>query len=238
MFPRVPGCGVAASLALLPLVAWSQQVDTSPPLPGLVVDNPGATSMDSDRDTQDYTNILQADWGQSPGFSDPESGISGYARAIGTRPCGTEVRGFEPLGLVLSETVYGLNLTRGQRYYVTIRATNGAGLSTYVSSDGVLVLFEDGSTGEAPAALPGGVCTPDSGTADAGTDGGAPGTPSDGGTFTDGGSSQDGGMGTPDDVSPLESPLGWGCATGGPGGVAMMALSVLGLGALRRRPRR
>ncbi|WNG47321.1 hypothetical protein F0U60_26730 [Archangium minus] len=236
MFPRVLG-GVAVGLALLPLVAWSQpQADTSPPSPGIVLD--GLGGPDRERDTQDYTNILQADWGQSPRFSDPESGISGYARAIGTRPCGTEVRVFEPRELLLSETLYDLNLTRGQRYYVTIRATNGAGLSTYVSSDGVLVLLEDGSTGDAPAALPGGVCTPDSGTADAGTDGGSPGTPSDGGTFTDGGSSQDGGMGTTDDPGPLESPLGWGCAAGGPGGVALMVLSVLGLGALRRRPRR
>jgi len=219
VFPRALGGGVAASLALLPLVAWSQQTDTSPPNPGVVLDGLGGT----DRDEQDFTTILQSDWSQWPYFSDLESGISGYARAIGTRPCGTEVREFEPRGLDVSEELHGLNLTRGQRYYVTLRATNGAGLSTHVSSDGVLVLLEDGGTGGAPAALPGGECTPGSATPDAGSDGGSPGPSPDGGA--------------PDDVGALEPPLGWGCATGGPGGLAVTALSVLGLALRNHRIR-
>ncbi|WP_143177800.1 fibronectin type III domain-containing protein [Cystobacter ferrugineus] len=232
MFPRALGGGLAASLALLPLAAWSQQTDTTPPSPGTVWDGIGI-----DRDELDYAGILQADWGQSPRFSDPESDIIAYSIGVGTRPCSTEVHAYKSVGLILSYTLFDLNLIPGQRYYVTIRATNGAGLATHVSSDGVLILPKDGNTDGAPAPLPGGECTPGGPipTPDAGSDGGAPDTPPDAGSPPDAGISPD--AGTPDDGGTLEAPLGWGCTTGGPGGLAMMALSVLGLVIRLRRVR-
>jgi uncharacterized protein (TIGR03382 family) len=235
---RVAG-GVLASLALLSPLAPSSRAlaaDTTPPNPGTVND-----SIGSDQDTQDITTHMTASWS---GFFDPEWPSLEYALAIGTRPCGTEARGFQSVGADLSYTASGLSLTRGQRYYVTIRAINGVGLSTYVSSDGILVLLADGSTGGAPAAEPGGVCTPDLSPPDAGTpDSGTPGGGADGGT-PDGGA--DGGTpdgGAPDDGSgELEPVLGWGCgASGGSGGLALLALSALGLALSRRRaplPRR
>jgi hypothetical protein len=219
VFPRALGGGLAASLALLPLAASSQPPDTTPPTPGTVWDGAGI-----DLDEQEDTHTLQGDWSQPPGFSDPESGIVGYSIIVGTRPCSKDVLGYKNVGLDRSRPLFNLNLIPGQRYYITVRALNGAGLATHVSSNGVLILPRDG----APAPFNGGPCTPDGAPPDAGTDGGAPDTPPDAGTPPDGGTPPRD-AGTPDDGGALEAPLGWGCTTGGPGGVAMMALSVLGL---------
>ncbi len=222
MFPRAVTGGVLASLTLLSSLALA--ADTTPPIAGTVYDAIGA-----DQDEQHSNTDMITNW---VGFSDPEWPLLDFALAIGTRPCGTEVRDFQSLGPVLSHNTSRLSLTRGQRYYATVRATNGAGLSTHVSSDGVLVLLADGGTGSPPAAMPGGSCTPDMPPSDAGTpDSGTPDAGGDGGT-PDGGSA-DGGTLEEEQLDPV---LGWGCgASGGSGGLALLALSVLGLGVFRRR---
>jgi hypothetical protein len=105
--------------------------DTTPPVPGYVYDGTGA-----DIDFQNSLDTLSANWG---GFSDPESGISGYTYAIGTTPGGTDIVSWTATGAT-SVTVGSQTLTLNQRYYVTVRAYNGVGLYSELTSDGVTVV--------------------------------------------------------------------------------------------------
>jgi hypothetical protein len=107
-------------------------VDASAPVAGTVNDGSGA-----DVDTQTSFTTIEANWS---GFADAESGITGYEWAIGSTPGGTQLQGFNGVGLSTSASNSGLTLTIGNTYYVTIRATNGAGLTTNATSDGVLVV--------------------------------------------------------------------------------------------------
>jgi hypothetical protein len=108
-------------------------VDSTPPVAGMVNDG-----LAADIDYQTSTDTINANWS---GFSDPESGIAGYEWAIGTTSGGTDIQDFTSDGIIgTSATNSSLSLTNGTTYYVTIRATNGAGLSTGVTSDGVTVI--------------------------------------------------------------------------------------------------
>lgn len=106
-------------------------VDTSAPAAGSVSDGTGA-----DADFQAGTTSLSANW---TAFTDAESGIAGYEWAIGTTPGGTETQAFTSVGLVTSASNTALTLSTGATYYASVRATNGAGLTTTATSDGLLV---------------------------------------------------------------------------------------------------
>jgi len=105
------------------------KVDTTPPTVGSVNDGPGA-----DIDTSPLVT-LSANWS----FADPESGIAAYEWAIGTSAGATNVMPFTYVAVDSSAVATGLNLATGVTYYVTVRATNGAGTSTTASSDGVVL---------------------------------------------------------------------------------------------------
>ncbi|MDQ7779659.1 MAG: hypothetical protein RDV41_08105, partial [Planctomycetota bacterium] len=119
-------------------------VTTSLPTAGTVNDGTGA-----DADWQTSTTTISANWS---GFSDPESGIAGYAWAIGTTSGGTDVQGFLDVGLNMAATAEGLFLAGGQVYFVTVRATNGVGIQTTAVSDGVTI---DASGLQSLSAAPG-----------------------------------------------------------------------------------
>jgi len=215
--------GLTATLVLVSLSARAQ--DTTPPGPGLVVDGVG-----SDLDGQVADDTLQANWS---GFQDPESPPVIFAVAVGTAP---DCPNVAPFRTISSNTSYiwsvsggtlRQRLTRGERYFVTVRATNSEGLSTRASSDGITVARDDGSY---PA-----------------WDGGVPPCPepSDGGVPDGGGGDGGGGdagvpdAGLPPDDPPLDergAPLGWGC--GALGGEALLGVLVLGMLGLLRSPRR
>jgi PKD repeat protein len=110
---------------------WTWTVDTSAPTAGTVNDGTGA-----DIDIQASTTTISANWS---GFSDLESGIAGYEWAIGTTPGGMDIQPFTNVGLATTATNDALALTNGGAYYVSVRATNAAGLQTLVTSDGVTV---------------------------------------------------------------------------------------------------
>jgi hypothetical protein len=116
-------------------------VDTTGPTAGTVADGPGA-----DLDWQASTTTLSANWS---GFADPESAITGYEWAIGTTSGGTQVQGFVGVGLAGSASNGALTLTDGQIYFVTVRATNGAGGTVLANSDGVTV----DATGPTPGSV-------------------------------------------------------------------------------------
>lgn len=90
----------------------------------------------TDLDFQSSASEISANWTD---FVDNRSGIVGYEWAIGTTAGGSDVQGFVPVGLATSATATGLSLGQGTEYFVTVRATNGAGLTATRSSDGVVV---------------------------------------------------------------------------------------------------
>ncbi|MDQ7779666.1 MAG: Ig-like domain-containing protein [Planctomycetota bacterium] len=63
----------------------------------------------------------------------------GYGWAIGTTPGGTDVQPFWGTPEIDKESNHSLLLTPGMTYYVTVRAYNGHGLTTEVTSDGVTI---------------------------------------------------------------------------------------------------
>lgn len=101
--------------------------DTTPPSV-LVVDDGCSTQSN---------NTLHACWTAC----DPETGILSYQYAIGTSPGGTNVVGWTyPTPSTATEvTRTGLSLVRGQTYYFSVRATNGAYITGTGYSDGIRV---------------------------------------------------------------------------------------------------
>ncbi len=78
-------------------------------------------------------------------FSDPESGVVEHRWAIGTYPFGQDVQRFEPTGMATEATNSNLLgiLRANATYYVTVLATNGAGLTRNATSGGVTVITEE-----------------------------------------------------------------------------------------------
>jgi len=107
--------------------------DTTPPVTTSAYVNDGTGA---DIDFQNSRDTLSANWG---GFSDPQSGISGYTYAIGTTLGGTDVIGWTAAGGT-SVTVGSLTLDLNKIYYVSVRAYNGVGLYSELSSDGITVV--------------------------------------------------------------------------------------------------
>ncbi|MEW5761528.1 MAG: hypothetical protein AB1779_12265, partial [Candidatus Thermoplasmatota archaeon] len=104
---------------------------------GVTIDTtqPSAGSVS---DTGEYTNlnVLIVEWS---GFSDDISGIVDYEYAVGTTKFGTEITSFTPCGIE-KKLIIKLGFEEGKKYYVTVRARNGAGLlSEPACSDGIII---------------------------------------------------------------------------------------------------
>lgn len=187
----------------------SRPGDISPPIAGTVREG---LESGVDLDEQTETTSLAAHW---DGFVDEESGIVRFEVSLGTSPDPTEM---EEWVQVESEhhTFTGLSLEVGQRYFVGVRAINGAGDDTIAVSDGIRIVERaDGGVGADGGGLP------DAGTSiDGGTDPEQPGTPAD------------------SDPAPV---LGWSCAAAGAGGAAhglLMLLASVVIAGRRRRSTR
>jgi hypothetical protein len=115
------------------IILTSSGEDNTPPEPPVVHDGTGR-----DIDVSFSTTEISANWDAA---RDEESGICRYWYRIGTTPGGSEVLDWIDNGLAKSFTTSRthFSLVRGQRYYVTVKAINGAGLSAKSSSDGFLV---------------------------------------------------------------------------------------------------
>ncbi len=144
----VPGSQNLADLS--DLVVETTGSDLSPPVAGTVLDGWSG----ADLDVQLSTTTLAAHWS---GFSDAQSGIAGYAWALGTTPGGEQVRAFSAVGLQTAASTSAvdalLSLSPGTTYYVSVRATNGAGLTSTASSDGVQVTGTDLAGPPAPSSF-------------------------------------------------------------------------------------
>ncbi|MGA7159690.1 MAG: T9SS type A sorting domain-containing protein [Bacteroidota bacterium] len=79
--------------------------------------------------------------------SDPESGISGYAFAIGSDSNGANLNGWQSTGTAINVggiSPYALGLREGDTFYFSVFAVNGAGLQSPIVSSGPVVLhWED-----------------------------------------------------------------------------------------------
>jgi N-acetyl-anhydromuramyl-L-alanine amidase AmpD len=125
------------------IVSQDVNVDWSPPInPSAINDGTGA-----DADTTYVGTQLSNNWRSS---FDPNSGLASYSYAIGTTAGGTNTVNWtmNQQGNLqdTTVTVAPLTLIAGTTYYTSVKATNGAGLSSgIVTSDGILYLT--GATG-------------------------------------------------------------------------------------------
>lgn len=124
-------------------------VDFSPPT-GISLVRDGLGKIDGAATSS--RSQLSANWTTA---SDPQSGISAYCYAIGTRPGATDVVDWRSNGAGTSVSHSGLILQVGTIYYFSVKAVNTAGLSgAATSSNGQLVIpFNQGSEVSRYAAL-------------------------------------------------------------------------------------
>lgn len=110
------------------------KVDWTPPLVVATVNDGGA----ADIATTTSSSTLEANWSTT---TDPNSDINSYWVAIGTTSGGTDVYPWTDNYWNTNVNVGGLSLTIGTTYYVSIKAKNGAGLfSDVTTSDGQTVV--------------------------------------------------------------------------------------------------
>ncbi|XP_076116641.1 uncharacterized protein LOC143084119 [Mytilus galloprovincialis] len=75
-------------------------------------------------------------------FYDEESGIEGYQIALGTTPGGGQIKPFFDISIdVKYFTIGGLDLMGQRKVYVSIKGTNGAGLSSVATSNGLFLSY-------------------------------------------------------------------------------------------------
>ena len=108
-------------------------VDLTSPNPGLVRDG---SSLFTDVEYQSSTTEVKAVW--KP-FEDLESGIVSYRWSLGTSPDNEDAMNFTTTGRITFGKAENLTLTHGVRYYVTVEATNGAGMTSHGWSNGFTV---------------------------------------------------------------------------------------------------
>jgi len=115
------------------IVSKEAKVDWTTPTPITTVND----GTGNDLTTSSNTTTISGNWTAS---TDPHSGILYYEYAVGTTAGGTNFINWTNNGTATTFTQNDVVLTIGQKYYVSVRVTNGAGLvSTVKSSNGVLI---------------------------------------------------------------------------------------------------
>lgn len=105
---------------------------------GIIVDltPPSTPTVTDDGVYSTSASQLHATWASS----DAQSGITKYEYAIGTTVEGTNTVNWTSAALATEKTITGLSLASGTQYYISVRATNGAGFVSQIgTSDGILV---------------------------------------------------------------------------------------------------
>ncbi|XP_022799532.1 uncharacterized protein LOC111337483 [Stylophora pistillata] len=132
-------------------------IDATAPVPGRVYDGLGTDqnmncsenstfgehSQCSTRNFEDtdieFTNNTREIHARWIDFLDNESDIVEYFWCVGTRPMADDIRMCESTGLRPNGSHFGLGLSHGDSYYVTIVACNGARMCSAGHSDGVTI---------------------------------------------------------------------------------------------------
>ena len=108
-------------------------VDLTAPTSGVVRDG---SSLLTDVEYQSSTTTVKAVWNP---FEDQESGIAGYRWGLGTTPGDVDTVNFTDTGRMTFGKAENVTLAHGVRYYVTVEATNGAGMTSHGWSNGFTV---------------------------------------------------------------------------------------------------
>ena len=133
---KIKSIVVDANNNLSGIISHNLNIDWT--VPSCVTVNDG---IGNDIDTTGSMNTLAANWTAS---ADINSGIARYWYAIGTTAGDTNVVTWTDNGLNTNVARGGLVLTDGQHYYFSIKAENGAGLTSTCSSDGVIADINTG----------------------------------------------------------------------------------------------
>lgn len=108
-------------------------VDSSSPVPGKVIIS---ENLKKHKRFQSNTESITTTWEE---FRDEQSPITQYEVGVGTSPGHDNVALFKSVGLRNKISLKTLNLTHAESYYVSVRATNAAGLKTISSSKSVTI---------------------------------------------------------------------------------------------------
>uniref|UniRef100_A0ABM0M0H6 Uncharacterized protein LOC100366953 n=1 Tax=Saccoglossus kowalevskii TaxID=10224 RepID=A0ABM0M0H6_SACKO len=146
------GVGLKSQSFSLPIV-----IDGTPPIPGSVIELSGVDEIDVTTDnTEQITtcslgedcaymdvvcqkSLTQISLSWQP-FQDPDTPIIRYQVAAGTSPGGTQLQEYQDVPLDSYYTVItGLDLTDVKQGYVSVKATNAAGLTSIAMSNGVFI---------------------------------------------------------------------------------------------------
>ncbi len=113
-------------------------IDWTPPIKSTIV-NDGVTI---DKDTTFIISQLDLNYTTA---KDTNSGVTNYFYSIGTTPGGKEIINWTTNGLSTSSSELGLTLINNQKYFISVKSINGAGLmSDSTVSDGILYLTPTG----------------------------------------------------------------------------------------------
>ncbi|XP_065175048.1 uncharacterized protein LOC135804992 [Sycon ciliatum] len=110
-------------------------IDAVPPTGGKVNDIDPAGASLADIDYQALPTTIKAMWS---GFQ-ALSGIQSYSWSIGTTAGSSDTLARLSVGLLTTASKSGLSLASGQQYFVNVWCTSRSGVTSLVSSDGVLV---------------------------------------------------------------------------------------------------
>ncbi|KAJ7389333.1 hypothetical protein OS493_032189 [Desmophyllum pertusum] len=124
----INNAGLASSSSSAFVIDHTPPIQTGPIIAGV--------SRDHSFQYQSDINSVTALW---PPFTDRESGIEKYYFAIGTQPYEDDVVSFENIYLATRITKTDLSISHGGTYFITVIATNLAGLSSNVSSLGLII---------------------------------------------------------------------------------------------------
>ena len=132
-------------------------IDATAPVPGMVYDGLGTDqnmncsenstfgedSQCSTRNFEDtdveFTNNTREIHARWIDFLDNESDIVEYFWCVGTRPMADNIRMCESTGMRPNGSHFGLSLSHGDSYYVTVIACNGARMCSAAHSNGVTI---------------------------------------------------------------------------------------------------
>jgi len=108
-------------------------IDLTPPVSNIVID--GLDFSNVINYTSDTSHVSAA-W---KSFTDSESGIMRYRWSLGTSPGKDDIVSFREVGMQRFGKADNVSLVPGGPYYVTVKGTNKAGLSSQGWSDGFIV---------------------------------------------------------------------------------------------------
>ena len=116
-------------------------VDSTPPFLGEIL-HIESLGRNMDRDVKQFTHSrIAVQWN---GFWDKESGIQTFYVCVGTQEGECNMRNFTEVRNSTTYTFQDLQLVQGETYFVSVKAENGAGLTSDTETSGGIVVDKTG----------------------------------------------------------------------------------------------